>query len=209
MKRSLLVLTLALTVALVVLPVIACTTPAPTPVPTAPPPGKASSSAGKVPRRTPVVKMGGKASQGNLPTASAPSKASTSSAAKTVCPPLAAPQTKPSGYIRNLMMAEGYDNGELINPTNVFKPDATVHGTFEFQNIPANTSFKAVWYVNDIGDLAYCNKKMGESEWIAPSAGSGDAHFYHEPSTTYPVGTYRVEIYVNNTLDQVGNFSVK
>ena len=206
MNRSMLKLPLAL--ALVVLTVVACNSPTPTPAPIAPP-AKASSSAGKVPRRTPVVKMGGKASPGNLPTASAPSKASTSSAAKTVCPPLAAPQTKPSGYVKNLTMAEGYDDGEPINPTNVFKPDATVHVVLELQNIPAKTSLKAVWYINDIGDLAYCNKKMTEFEMIVPSAGSGDANFYHEPSTTFPVGTYRVEIHVNNTLDQIGNFSVR
>ncbi len=210
-------LLLALLLVAMLVAVAACTAlnpPTATPVPAPTAPGKPAVS-GKpqlTPGKgaTPVVKAGGKGT--NLPPpASQTKQAGAAASSKTTCPALAAAQTKPSGYIKSITMAQDYDDGDAVNPTTVFKPTATIYAVLEIQSAPAKTSFRAVWYINDIGDAAYCNRKIGEFEQVTPASGtvSGHASFYQEPDTSWPVGAYRVEIYTNNTLDQLATYAVR
>jgi hypothetical protein len=129
--------------------------------------------------------------------------------AKGGCPPLSSPALTPSGIISSVTMAEGTKGAEKepVNPTTLFKPNSVFHAVVRIQNAPANTEVKAAWYATDVGDAAPCNTSIDSNELTA--GGSRNIDFSLTPSTQWPEGTYRVEIFVNGTLDRVVNFSVK
>jgi len=116
---------------------------------------------------------------------------------------------KPSGFIGDVVMAQGVtgDAKEPSNPTAVFTPSATFHAVVRVQNAPANTKFKATWFVTDVGSAADPNSLIDQTELT--TEGTRNIDFTLAPKTVWPVGTYRVEIYVNGVLDTVKNFSVK
>ncbi len=116
---------------------------------------------------------------------------------------------QPSGVIASVTMAEDAkaDTKEPINPTVVFKPSSTFHAIVAIQNAPANTKFGATWYTVDVGSAAPPNNKIDSTELTTD--GSRNIDFTLQPNTTWPVGTYRVEITVNGVLDTVKTFSVQ
>lgn len=140
---------------------------------------------------------------------------SSSSAASSIAPkPTTAASSssavpKPSGYVNSVTMAEGVqgDTRDPVNPTVVFKPSATFHAVVRTQNAPANTKFKAAWYVVDVGNAASPNSLIDETNLTTD--GSRNIDFSLAPQATWPVGTYRVEISVNGVLDTVKTFNVK
>ncbi len=116
---------------------------------------------------------------------------------------------RPSGYISAVTMAEdvkGEDKAP-VNPTIVFKPTAAFHAVVATQNAPANTTFKASWYVTDVGSAAAPNTLIDATELTTD--GSRNIDFSLKPKTQWPAGTYRVEVFVNGVLDTVKSFSVK
>ncbi len=116
---------------------------------------------------------------------------------------------KPSGFIAKVTMAEdaGKELAEPVNPTTVFKPTSIFHAITTLNNAPAKTKFKAVWYAVDVGNVVPPNTVIDQSD--LETEGSRNLDFFLKPETKWPVGTYRVEIFVNGVLDQVANFSVK
>ncbi len=115
---------------------------------------------------------------------------------------------KPSGYVNNVTLAENTTGDkEPVNPTIVFKPTAVIHAVVRSQSAPANTKFKASWYVVDVGNAADPNSLITETELATD--GSRNIDFSISPPDNWPAGTYRVEISVNGALDTVKTFSVK
>lgn len=106
-------------------------------------------------------------------------------------------------------MAEGFreSDGEPINPKEEFTPRAKVYAVIRIQNAPANTNFKALWCVTDVGQAALSDTKVGESELSTDR--TRVIYFSVTPVTEWAVGTYRIEIYVNGVLDTVRQFRVK
>jgi hypothetical protein len=98
------------------------------------------------------------------------------------------------------------DTNEPVNPTVEFKPNSMVHAVVAIQNAPANTTVKTAWYATDVGKAAPCNTLIGEAE-LTEVVGSSNLDFQQGPIV--PVGAYRVQVYVNGTMDRVVNFSVK
>jgi len=121
----------------------------------------------------------------------------------------ASAQPKPSGFVSSVTMAENTQgaNKDPMNPTTTFGSNATFHAVVRTQNAPANTKFKAAWYAVDVGSVAPPNTMIDETELT--TEGTRNIDFTLSPSTGWPSGTYRVEIYVNGVLDTVKTFSVK
>jgi hypothetical protein len=116
---------------------------------------------------------------------------------------------RPSGIVAKVTLAEDV-KGELaepVNPTGVFKPGATFHAIVTINNAKAATKFRAVWYVVDVGSAALPDTLIDQAE--VTTEGSRNLDFFLQPAQTWPVGTYRVEIFVNEVLEQVVSFSVK
>jgi hypothetical protein len=92
------------------------------------------------------------------------------------------------------------------NRTTVFSQDAVFYVFVDLANAPDDTTLKAVWIAVNVQDTDP-NLQINETEFT-----SGDAlvHFQLE-NTDYlwPIGQYKVDIYLNGTLDQTLTFEVQ
>lgn len=124
------------------------------------------------------------------------------------CPPLPSPNTKSSGLVKTVTMTQSTnpDTYEPSGSTTVFARTATIHAVVAIQNAPTNTAVKAAWYATDVGSAAPCNTFIDEAE-LTDVDGTRNLDF--TLGSGNPVGTYRVQIYVNGNLDRVVSFSVQ
>ncbi len=116
---------------------------------------------------------------------------------------------QPSGLIDSVTMAKGTQGATMdpANPTMVFANQDTFHAVAHTNNAPTGTEFKAIWYAVSIGSSSGNNQTI-DSKTVSAD-GTVNIDFTLAPASTWPTGTYQVEIYVNGTLDQVVNFSVQ
>jgi hypothetical protein len=101
------------------------------------------------------------------------------------------------------------DTFEPVDPTTTFPADqAVIHLVVTVANAPADTKVKTVWTAVDVGDAAPANTKIDEAELTMNE--SGNAHFtLSQPSSgVWPVGKYKVEIYLNDKLDRTLEYTV-
>ena len=92
------------------------------------------------------------------------------------------------------------------NRTTVFNQDAVFYAMVDLKNAPDDTKLKAVWTVVNAEDTEP-NLQLNETEIT-----SGDAlvHFQLENvDYLWPKGQYKVDIYLNDTLDQTLTFEVQ
>jgi len=87
--------------------------------------------------------------------------------------------------------------------TAVFTPDQTFYCVVVLANAPDSTKVKAVWYsVDDTGAAT----QLAEKEVV----GSGSPiTFNASASAPWPVGNYKVELYLNDKLDRTLEFAVQ
>ncbi len=125
-----------------------------------------------------------------------------------VCPPIPPVAAKSSGVIDSVTMALGTEgaNKDPVNPTKIFPTNAVFHAVTALQNAPANTKVTATWYANDLGGPPDCNVSLTSTD--ITTEGTRNIDFTLTPPSTWPVGTYRVEVAVNGTLDTVVTFTV-
>ena len=133
--------------------------------------------------------------------------ASTGIPSSAACVPPAL-RTESSGLITKVTMAEDIQgtNKDPVNPTKVFTKDATIHAVVAIK-ASANTAFKAVWYANDTNGAADCNTKIDET--TLSTSGTRNIDFNLKPDSSWAVGSYRLEVYVDGTLDTITYYSIK
>ncbi len=105
--------------------------------------------------------------------------------------------------ISNAWMAT---DAEGNNPTTVFSQDAIFFALVDLNNAPDDTRLKAVWTVVDAQDTEP-NLVLNETEIT-----SGDAIIHFQIENTdflWPIGQYKVDIYLNDELDQTLTFEVQ
>jgi hypothetical protein len=119
------------------------------------------------------------------------------------------PAITASGLIAKVTMALDTQgaNKDPVNPTTVFQPSAVIHGVVAIHNAPSNTRVKAVWYATSVESVG-CNTQVGQPYELTTD-GSRNVDFTLSPNSTWPTGSYRVEIYVNDSLDQVVDYTVQ
>jgi hypothetical protein len=116
------------------------------------------------------------------------------------CPPPTKPVYRPPLVARALTPAQGVTSAvEPINPTREFKPTSKFYVIAHLDNPPPNSKVKAVWYALDTGGAEPCNTRLGETE-ITTSSARAWFNWSAAPKK-FPVGIYRVEIYVNGSLN--------
>src|SRR5690349_7830245 len=87
--------------------------------------------------------------------------------------------------------------------TTVFTPDQTFYYVVELANAPDDTKVKAVWYTLDEAGAA---SPMAEKEVV----GSGSPITFNASNAgPWPVGNYKVELYLNDKLERTAEFSVQ
>lgn len=118
------------------------------------------------------------------------------------------PVPKPGGLITKVTMAHGAepDTYEPIEPATNFLPTDTIHAIVTVKKAPTDTLFTAKWYTIDI-DLEGRDNELVDTTEIQ-TGGTGNLDFSFAPQGVFPAGSYRVEIFVNNNLDQLKTYRV-
>lgn len=101
------------------------------------------------------------------------------------------------------------DNFDPVDPTTTFAPDQpTLHLVATVANAPSDTKVQASWVAVDIGDVADPNTVIDSAEVTLND--QDKAHFtLSTPSTgTWPVGKYKVDLYLDGKLTKTVEFSV-
>ena len=84
-------------------------------------------------------------------------------------------------------------------PTTTFEPNETFYLIVELANAPDDTTVKTVWYAVDVGSAAPANTLIDEASL---TSGSAVLTFNLSPDGQWAPGTYKVELYLNDELNQ-------
>ena len=99
-------------------------------------------------------------------------------------------------------MARDYDG---TDPTTVFTPDETFFCVADLQNAPDGTVIKADWYAVEVeGEEP---KTFIDSAEV--TSGSSSLHFELSNQGPWPVGKFKVELFLNGELKETIEFSVQ
>ena len=91
------------------------------------------------------------------------------------------------------------------NRTSAYSQDAVFYAQVDLANAPEDTKLKAVWFaVNAEGVEA--NFQIEETEF---TSGDGLIRFELSNDSLWPVGQYKVDIYLNDTLTKTVTFDVQ
>jgi len=94
-------------------------------------------------------------------------------------------------------------SGEGYDQTNVLATNEPFYLIVDLTSAPADTVSKAVWYVADVAGIT-ANTLIEESEF----QGNGMVPFELSNTEPWPIGAYKVELYINNVLDRTLTFTV-
>ena len=89
--------------------------------------------------------------------------------------------------------------------TTVFAQDETFYCIIQLANAPDDTTVKVVWYAVNVQDTEP-NLLIDQVE---TTSGDGVIPFNLTNNGLWPLGTYKVEIYLNGALDRTLNFEVQ
>lgn len=89
--------------------------------------------------------------------------------------------------------------------TTTFDPTDTVYALVTLANAPDGTKLKAIWTAVDVGSAAAANTLIDE---VDLEAGDGTHNFNLSPSSPFPAGEYKVDIYLNDELNSTLPFTV-
>jgi len=96
-----------------------------------------------------------------------------------------------------------------VDPTTTFPVDQPViHLVAKVANAPEGTKVKSVWTAVDVGDIAPANTKVAETEVVLNSDGSAHFTLSLPSSGAWPVGKYKVDVYLNDKLDRTLEYTV-
>jgi len=104
--------------------------------------------------------------------------------------------------IENAWMARDYDGQQ---PTTVFAQDEVLYCVVDLANAPDDTTVKAAWSVVEAEGVEP-NYPLDETEL---TSGDADLHFELSNDMLWPVGKYKVDLYLNAELDQTLEFEVQ
>jgi hypothetical protein len=121
---------------------------------------------------------------------------------------IALPIPKPGGLITKVTLALGAEPETYnpIDPATEFLPTDTIHAVVTVKQAPEGTVFSARWMTTSLSLVGRDNEMIDSTE--IETGGTGNLDFTLAPDGEFPTGTYRVEIYVNDTLDQLKTFKV-
>lgn len=95
------------------------------------------------------------------------------------------------------------DNNQPIDPGSTFRSGITyVYGLFEYFNLVPGSQVQFVWYVNGVKFTDY------NLDWQGPANGVTWANIYYEDNSLLPEGNWELQIYLNGSLAQAGNFEI-
>ena len=106
----------------------------------------------------------------------------------------------------NISSAKMSADSEGTQETTVFAPDQTFYCIVELANAPNDTKLKAVWTAVE-ADGEEPNLLIDEAEIIAKEG--NEFTFNLTNNGLWPVGKYKVDLYLNDKLDRTLEFEVQ
>ena len=118
--------------------------------------------------------------------------------------------TQSAGRITKAELGTGAtDRYEIVNPATEFTPDtAKIFCVWKAEGILKGTSVRGVWIAVDVGNVAPPNYKIDEAEVRLPVMTEGSMSL-SKPTNGFPVGKYRLELYIGKELAKTIPFTVK
>jgi len=104
--------------------------------------------------------------------------------------------------ISNAYTSANPDGG---SSTAVFAQDQVFYAIVQLANAPAETTVKAVWTAVQVD--GYDGETYLDETVL--SSGDGTLTFEMSNSNLWPIGIYKVDIYLNDTLDRTLQFEVR
>lgn len=114
-----------------------------------------------------------------------------------------------TAIVKSITMAKGVkgETKDPVNKTSVFQSTDTIHAVVRVNNAAPNTKLSAGWIAVDVGDAAEPNLEILTNDIIID--GTRNIDFSLEHTNPLPIGTYQVEISVNDQLADTKKFRVK
>jgi hypothetical protein len=101
------------------------------------------------------------------------------------------------------------DNYEIVNPASQFPPDVPkIFCAWRAEGVPADKPLRGVWIAEDVGKVAPPNYKIDEATVNVPRARAGSFSL-SKPDNNFPVGKYRLEIYIGEELAKSVPFTIQ
>jgi hypothetical protein len=133
-------------------------------------------------------------------------KKSTSDTTNTSSPAATTPGATSTGVLENLHMAKD-NGGDPGDETNTFSPgDRTIHCVAKLAEAKAGTTMKFSWFIVDAGGSK--NEKVKDIDYTT-AARENIVYGHLTLPKDWPVGKYKVDVFVNGNLEQTARFSVK
>jgi hypothetical protein len=112
-----------------------------------------------------------------------------------------------TGAISELHMAKDDGNGDPGAETNAFDPgDRTIHCVAKLAEAKAGTKMKFSWFIVDAGGSK--NEKIKDIDYTTRAI-ENIVHGHLTLPQDWPIGKYRVEVFVNGNLEKTALYSVK
>ncbi len=116
-----------------------------------------------------------------------------------------APAATSSGALQNLHMAKD-NNGEPGDEANAFSPgDRTIHCVAKLAEAKSGTTMKFSWFIVDAGGSK--NEKIKDIDYTT-GALENIVHGHLTLPKDWPIGKYKVDVFVNGNLEKTARFSV-
>lgn len=110
--------------------------------------------------------------------------------------------------VTDATMAKGFANNEAVNPTSTFSPtDNPFYCVVKVENTTAGATLKGVWTAIDAGGAK--NQQIASKTLNLDAGKNYTAHFDLSLTNNLPTGTYKFDVYLNDTLARTLNFTVK
>jgi hypothetical protein len=110
--------------------------------------------------------------------------------------------------ITDATMAKGFSNNEAVNPTSTFSPtDNPFYCVVKVENTSAGATLKGVWTAVDAGGAQ--NQQIATKTLNLDAGKNYTAHFDLSLTNNLPTGSYKFDIYLNDTLAKTLNFTVQ
>lgn len=98
---------------------------------------------------------------------------------------------------------------EIVNPATEFAPDIPkIYCAWKVEGVKGGTPVRGVWIADDVGKVAPPNYKIDEATVTLPIINKG-TFALSKPNKGFPVGKYRLEIYLGKDLAKSVPFTVK
>jgi len=104
--------------------------------------------------------------------------------------------------ISDAWMSADEDGTERVT---AFAQDAVFYAQVDLQNAPDDTTLKAVWIAVEVQDTEP-NFVINETEL---ATGDGLVHFTLSNDNLWPIGKYKVDLYINGELASTLEFEVR